>query len=144
MIPMIPSSLLPARPDNLPGRCRFRRISVMGTSAFRRIGGVFLFLLWGQVATANALPCDISCMLERSVVHHHHEGLAENHAIGHHMSGSKISAPENCGTPQLMTVTFVPPDFPLPPSVEVAVSAVSHSTPFSSISAVKEFATPPP
>jgi hypothetical protein len=45
----------------------------------------------------------------------------ENHLVGHHMSGSKISAPENCGTPQVMVATFDAPKLPTPPSVDVAV-----------------------
>src|SRR5437763_8992707 len=116
----------------------------MSRSFARRAGGLFLFVAWVQVATANALPCAVSCMLEANVAHHHHPGMDEDHAIGHHMSGAKISAPENCGVPQLMTVAFVPPDFPLPPSVEVAVVHESPAAPATVISAVLEFATPPP
>src|SRR4051812_14318193 len=116
----------------------------MQRSLLRRAGGLFLFLAWVQVATANALPCAVSCMLEKGVAHHHHAGMDEDHAIGHHMSGAKVSAPENCGVPQLMTVAFVPPDFPLPPSVEVAETHITRAAPATVISAVLEFATPPP
>ena len=82
----------------------------MRTSVFRRLGGAFLFVLWVQVATANALPCAVSCLLERDVAHHHHAMGDEDHLIGHHMSGAKISSPENCGTPQLLVVAFVAPE----------------------------------
>ncbi|MBI4500980.1 MAG: hypothetical protein HY700_07445 [Gemmatimonadetes bacterium] len=116
----------------------------MNRATLRRLGGLFLFLAWVQVATANAMPCAVSCLLEKDLAHHHHEGLNEDHAIGHHMSGSAISAPEFCGTPQLMVVSFVPPDFPLPPMVEVAVLHLAPAAPVSVVSAVLEFATPPP
>jgi hypothetical protein len=108
------------------------------------LGGAVLFVLWIQVATANALPCALSCLLEKSVEQHHHEGFSENHAIGHHMSGAKISAPENCGTPQLLVAAFVAPDFPTPPSIEVAVVQLVQAAPAQLLSAVPEFATPPP
>ena len=110
----------------------------------RRVGATFLFLLWAQVATANALPCGISCLLGENVAHHHHEGQDENHAIGHHMAGAKISAPEFCATPQLLVTTFVPADFPTPPSVDVAVVEFSEAMPATFSSAAPEFATPPP
>jgi len=116
----------------------------MTSSVFRRLGAGFLFLLWVQVATANALPCALSCLLEKDVAQHHHEGFDESHAIGHHMSGAKISAPENCGTPQLLVAVFVAPDFPTSPSVAVAVfhASPSYATVFHSV--VPEFTTPPP
>ena len=110
----------------------------------RRIGAVFLFLLWAQVATANAMPCALSCLLEKDVAHHQHEGLAENHDVGHHLSSSAISAPEFCGTPQLMVVSFVPAEFPSPPPIQIAEFALSPSAPATTASAILEFATPPP
>ena len=84
----------------------------MQRSVLRRAGGWFLFVAWLQVATANALPCAVSCMLEKDVAHHHHPGMDEDHAIGHHMSGSKISSSEQCGVPQLMVVAITPTQFP--------------------------------
>src|SRR5882672_9967714 len=99
------------------------------SKSFRHAGAVFLFLLWAQVATANALPCSISCLLEIDTAHHHHATGDENHHIGHHIAGSKISAPENCGSPQLLVAAFVPAEFPTPPAVEVAVESVAWSIP---------------
>ena len=116
----------------------------MARSPLRRVGGLFLFLVWTQVATANALPCGISCLLAQDVAHHHHEGQDEDHAVGHHMAGARISAPEFCGTPQLLVTTFVTPDFPTPPSVQVAEVAYSDALPATFVSATQEFATPPP
>src|SRR6266571_2250764 len=111
----------------------FESMSV--SSRFRRLGGVLLLLAWAQVATANALPCGISCLLGKDVVHHHHADGDEDHAIGHHAAGAKVSAPEYCGTPQLLVTTFVPPDFPTPPSVTVAVAHVSLTAPLPVFSA---------
>src|ERR1051326_7945586 len=116
----------------------------MSRSFTRRAGGLFLFMAWIQVATANALPCAISCLLEAKVEHHHHPGMDEDHAIGHHLSGAKISAPENCGTPQLMVVAFAPPDFPVSPSVDVALTDVHLAVVTPILSATPEFGTPPP
>ena len=116
----------------------------MTRSGWRRMGGTFLFLAWIQVATANALPCAVSCLLDQRVAHHHHPGMDEDHALGHHTSGAKISAPENCGTPQLMVVAFVPPDFPLPPSVSVGSPASLPVAAPAVPSPAPEFATPPP
>jgi hypothetical protein len=116
----------------------------MTRTTLRRAGGLFLFVAWIQVATANALPCAISCLLEANVAHHHHAAGDEDHAVGHHMSGAKISSPENCGVPQLMVVAFVPAEFPTPPSVEVAVVQTQVALPSAVLSAVPEFATPPP
>ncbi len=110
----------------------------------RRAGGLFLLVLWAQVATANALPCGLSCALAKDVAHHVHDGMGEDHPVGHHLPGAKISAPENCGTPQLLVASFVPPDFPVPPSVAVAVVQSVHLAPPVYVSAVQEFATPPP
>ena len=118
----------------------------MTRSLLRRTGGMFLFVLWAQVATANALPCGLSCALAKDVAHHEHDGMGmgEDHPVGHHMAGAKVSAPENCGTPQLLVASFVPPDFPMPPSVAVAVVQVDQIASQVYISAVQEFATPPP
>ena len=110
----------------------------------RRIGAVFLFLLWAQVATANAMPCALSCLLEKDIAHHLHQGLAEDHVIAHHLSGSAVSAPEFCGTPQLMVVSFVPPEFPSPPPIQVTEFTLTPTAPATTASAVLEFATPPP
>ena len=111
---------------------------------FRRLGGVVLLLVWAQVATANALPCGIQCMLEQNVAHHVHHGLGEDHAIGHHAAGAKVSAPEYCGTPQLMVVAAVWPDFPTLPSVEVAVTHITLTAALPVFSSTPEFDTPPP
>jgi hypothetical protein len=116
----------------------------MTRSVLHRAGGLFLFVAWIQVATANALPCALSCLLEANVAHHHHPGVDEDHAIGHHASGAKISSPENCGVPQLMVVAFMPPEFPTPPSVTVALVHTQLALPSAFLSAVPEFATPPP
>jgi hypothetical protein len=116
----------------------------MRSSVLRHLGGAFLFVLWVQVATANALPCAVSCLLEKDVAHHHHALGDEDHLIGHHMSGARISAPENCGTPQLLVVAFDRPDFPTPPSIEVAILHLSPTARMQLVSAVPEFATPPP
>lgn len=124
-----------------PGR-NFK--DIMNRSFFRRAGGAFLFLVWAQVATANALPCGINCLLGEEVAHHVHEGHGEDHAVGHHMAGAKISAPEFCGTPQLLVVTFVPPDFPVAPMTAVRLVSEPDILAVSLISAVPEFATPPP
>jgi hypothetical protein len=115
-------------------------------TSLRRVGAVFLFLLWGQVATANALPCSVSCLRELEAAHHHHDMVMgdEGHAVGHHAAGAKISAPENCGTPQLLVAAAVVPDFPTPPAIEVAVESVHWVFPASAASAVPEFNTPPP
>ena len=68
----------------------------------------------------------------------------EDHAIGHHIAGPKVSAPENCGTPQLLVATFVPPDFPAPPSFTVAVSHVEPVMVAPVRSIAPSFDTPPP
>ena len=116
----------------------------MPRSFFRRPGAVFLLLSWAQVATANALPCGIACLLEIDTAHHHHAAADEDHAIGHHIAGPKVSAPENCGTPQLLVATFVPPDFPAPPSFTVAVSHVEPVMVAPVRSIAPSFDTPPP
>jgi hypothetical protein len=116
----------------------------MKKSLLRRAGAAFLFLLWGQVATANALPCGLQCAVAEDVAHHVHHGVGEDHAVGHHMAGAKISAPERCGTPQLLVAVFVPADFPTPPSIAVAEFTQSPAVPVTFVSAVPEFATPPP
>src|SRR5688572_25770109 len=103
--------------------------------SLRRAGATFLFLLWAQVATANALPCGLSCLRGEEVGHHHHEGQDEDHAVGHHMAGAKISAPEYCGTPQLLVTTFVPAEFPVSPSTNVAVLVFSDTEPATFVSA---------
>jgi hypothetical protein len=82
--------------------------------------------------------------MEIDAVHHHHAMGDEDHPIGHHIAGSKISAPENCGTPQLLVAAAVPAEFPTPPAVEVAVETVAWSVPATYRPAVLEFATPPP
>jgi hypothetical protein len=110
----------------------------------RRASASVLLFLWLQVATANALPCAISCLLEESVVHHHHAAGDEDHPIGHHVSGAKISAPQSCGTPQLMVVAFAPPQFPTPPSVTVVTIQMHVASPAFMLSATPEFGTPPP
>ncbi|MBI4421139.1 MAG: hypothetical protein HY560_09965 [Gemmatimonadetes bacterium] len=117
----------------------------MKTSSFcRRLGGLCLLLVWVQVATANALPCGIECFLAEQVAHHDHAGLGEDHAIGHHIAGAKISAPEYCGTPQLLVVAADWPDFPTLPAVAVAVTQVALAAPLPVISSTPEFDTPPP
>ncbi len=105
---------------------------------------MFLFLLWAQVATANALPCGLSCALTKEAVHHMHDGMMDDHPVGHHVAGNKLSSPENCGTPQLLVAMFVPADFPAPPSVEVPVTVTRQMVATTVASAVPEFATPPP
>ena len=112
----------------------------------RRASAVFLFLLWAQVATANALPCGISCYLTKDAgMHQMPDGSTmADHPVGHHMSGARVTAPEECGTPQLLVAMFVPADFPVFPSVDVAVRYVSERAPATFVSAVTEFATPPP
>jgi len=37
----------------------------------RRACALFLFVAWIPVATANALPCVVLCLLEASLVHAH-------------------------------------------------------------------------
>lgn len=116
----------------------------MRRSIARRAGAAFLLLLWGQVATVNALPSSISCLLEQASSPHHHDHHDADHAVGHHVAGAKISAPEDCGAPQLLVADFVPADFPEHPSEEVAVVMVSDLLPAVLVSAVREFVTPPP
>src|SRR5205814_9873148 len=65
--------------------------ATMPRSFYRRPGAVFLLLSWAQVATANALPCGIACLLEIDTAHHHHAAAYEDHAIGHHIRGPQVS-----------------------------------------------------
>jgi hypothetical protein len=118
----------------------------MSRNVIRRFGAVFLFLLWGQVATANALPCGISCYLTKdAAMHQMPDGSTmADHPVGHHMSGPRLSAPEECGTPQLLVVAVTPADFPVSPSVHVAVLESAQVQPSAAVSAVPEFSTPPP
>jgi hypothetical protein len=108
-------------------------------SLFRRAGGVLLLVLWSQVATANAVACSISCMLDRA---HHHAGMSDDQAMRQHMTGSKVSA--NCETPQLLVVAFVAPEMPVAPSImaTVAFAAPTVVPPLHSTS--PSFDTPPP
>ena len=112
--------------------------------AHRRLGAVFLFALWAQVATANALPCGLSCYMGEKDQPIAGMIMPEDHVVGHHMSGPRISTVEECGTPQLLVLAAVPADFPLPPLVHVAVYDADRSAVPAFISAVPEFSTPPP
>jgi hypothetical protein len=112
--------------------------------SLRRFGGIVLLLLWAQVATANALPCGLECALAKEMIHHEHHDMGNDHPIGHHMGGATISAPEHCGTPQLLVAMFVPPEFPVSPSVNVPLGIPTDSPATAFVSAVTEFATPPP
>jgi hypothetical protein len=115
----------------------------MNRAVLRRAGGLFLFLAWVPVATANALPCAAFCLLEANLAQHYGMGDQDSH-MAHHMQGAKISASGHCGTPQLLVVAFVPAELPAPPSINVAVADVQVSTVIPMVSATPEFATPPP
>jgi hypothetical protein len=108
------------------------------SSLFRRAGGVLLLVLWSQVATADAVACSISCMLDRA----HHQAGMDDQAMRQHMAGSKVSA--HCETPQLLVVAFVAPDLPTAPSITVMVSLVAPTGVPPVHSATPSFDTPPP
>jgi hypothetical protein len=109
------------------------------SSLVRRAGGVLLLVLWSQVATANAVACSISCMLDRA---HHHTGMAGDQAMGQHMTGSKVST--HCETPQLLVVAFVAPDLPTAPSIMVTVASAAPTVVPPLHSVTPSFDTPPP
>jgi hypothetical protein len=107
----------------------------------RRAGGLFLLLVWAPVATANALPCAVHCMLEAALAGAHGMG-GQDPMMAHH--GATMCPCGHCSTPQLLVVAFVPPEMPAPPSVEVAVSDMPVAAPLPLLSTTPEFGTPPP
>ena len=118
----------------------------MTRSVLRRVGGMFLFVTWMPVATANAVSCAAFCLFGTEVVAHgHHRAMgAEHRMAGHHMPGARISAPQHCGAPELLVVTCVPPELPAPLSIDLAVVDIQASAVIPLLSATPEFGTPPP
>jgi hypothetical protein len=103
------------------------------------VPGVLLLVLWSQGATANAVACSISCMLDLA---HHQAGMDEGQAKGQHTTGSKLSM--HCETPQLLVVAFVTPGLPTAPSITAIVSLVAPTVVRPVHSATPIFDTPPP
>jgi hypothetical protein len=116
----------------------------MTRSVLRRVGGVFLFVTWMPVATANAVPCAVFCLFHTNQAHDHHATGADHRMAGHHMPGARISAPQHCGAPELLVVTCVPPELPAPLSIDLAVVDIQASAVIPLLSATPEFGTPPP
>lgn len=116
----------------------------MNRSLLRRGGGLFLLLAWGPVATANAVPCALFCLLEARLAHPNHAMEQGNPLAGHHMPGARISAPEHCSAPELLVVAFVPPELPTPPSIVAVVADMQVPVVIPMQSAPPEFGTPPP
>jgi hypothetical protein len=112
---------------------------------FRRVGGILLLLVWAQVATANALPCAICCLLEENMARHEHQGMPmpEHYQIGH-PAGANILVSQSCGKPQILAVTFLTHDLPSAPAVTNTRVQDSPETTASAPSPTPRFDTPPP
>jgi hypothetical protein len=119
----------------------------MGKSrVVRRVGGVLLLLVWAQVATANALPCAICCLLDENKARQEHHGMAmpEHSQIGQGVAGANVVVSQSCGKPQLLAVTFLSPALPLAPVVINTRAQNSPETTASVPSPTPRFDTPPP
>jgi hypothetical protein len=113
---------------------------------FRRVGGLLLLFVWAQVATANALPCAICCLLEENMARHGHHSMAmpEHDQIGHRVACPNILVSQSCGKPQLLAVTFLAPDLPSAPAVTNTREHAAAETTASVPSPTPRFDTPPP